>query len=89
MIIAEAIFMTIKQNKGQTILFAVITLIAVIGLFCFAIFDIRRLPHDYSFILDNAVAYWVFKSLCFVGFFFATAGDIYLINSSFQKNSLL
>ena len=89
MIIAEAIFMTIKQNTGQTILFAVITLIAVIGLFCFAIFDIRRLPHDYSFILDNAVAYWVFKSLCFVGFFFATAGDIYLINSSFQKNSLL
>ena len=81
--------MTIKQNKGQTILFAVITLIAVIGLFCFAIFDIRRLPHDFSFILDNAVAYWVFKSLCFVGFFFATAGDIYLINSSFQKNSLL
>ena len=49
--------MTIKQKKGQTILFAVITLIAVVGLFCFAIFDIRKLPHDYSFILDNAVAY--------------------------------
>ena len=48
--------MTIKQNKGQTILFAVITLIAVVGLFCFAIFDIRKLNHDYSFILDNAVA---------------------------------
>jgi len=81
--------MTIKQNKGQTILFAVITLIAAIGLFCFAIFDIRRLPHDYSFILDNAVAYWVFKSLCFVGFFFATAGDIYLFKQLFSKEPLI
>ena len=81
--------MTIKQNKGQTILFAVITLIAVVGLFCFAIFDIRKLPHDYSFILDNAVAYWVFKSLCFVGCFFATAGDIYLFKQLFSKEPLI
>ena len=81
--------MTIKQNKGQTILFAVITLIAVVGLFCFAIFDIRKLPHDYSFILDNSVAYWVFKSLCFVGCFFATAGDIYLFKQSFSKGPLI
>ena len=81
--------MTIKQNKGQTILFAVITLIAVVGLFCFAIFDIRKLHHDYSFILDNAVAYWVFKSLCFVGCFFATAGDIYLFKQLFSKEPLI
>ena len=81
--------MTIKQNKGQTILFAVITLIAVVGLFCFAIFDIRKLPHDYSFILDNSVAYWVFKSLCFVGCFFATAGDIYLFKQLFSKEPLI
>ena len=81
--------MTIKQNKGQTILFAVITLIAVVGLFCLAIFDIRKLDHDYSFILDNAVAYWVFKSLCFVGCFFATAGDIYLFKQLFSKEPLI
>ena len=81
--------MTIKQNKGQTILFAVITLIAVVGLFCFAIFDIRKLHHDYSFILDNAVAYWVFKSLCFVGCFFAIAGDIYLFKQLFSKEPLI
>ena len=81
--------MKIKQNKGQTILFAVITLIAVVGLFCFAIFDIRKLHHDYSFILDNAVAYWVFKSLCFVGCFFATAGDIYLFKQLFSKEPLI
>ena len=81
--------MTIKQNKGQTILFAVITLIAVVGLFCFAIFDIRKLHHDYSFILDNVVAYWVFKSLCFVGCFFATAGDIYLFKQFFSKEPLI
>ena len=81
--------MTIKQNKGQTILFAVITLIAVVGLFCLAIFDIRKLDHDYNFILDNAVAYWVFKSLCFVGCFFATAGDIYLFKQLFSKEPLI
>ena len=81
--------MTIKQNKGQTILFAVITLIAVVGLFCFAIFDIRKLDHDYSFILDNAVAYWVFKSLCFVACFFAIAGDIYLFKQLFSKEPLI
>ena len=81
--------MKIKQNKGQTILFAVITLIAVVGLFCFAIFDIRKLNHDYSFILDNAVAYWVFKSLCFVACFFAIAGDIYLFKQLFSKEPLI
>ena len=81
--------MKIKQNKGQTILFAVITLIAVVGLFCLAIFDIRKLDHDYNFILDNAVAYWVFKSLCFVGCFFATVGDIYLFKQLFSKEPLI
>ena len=81
--------MKIKQNKGQTILFAVFTLIAVVGLFCLAIFDIRKLDHDYNFILDNAVAYWVFKSLCFVGCFFATVGDIYLFKQLFSKEPLI
>ena len=81
--------MTIKQNKGQTILFAVITLIAVIGFFCFSIFDIRNLPHDYNFILDNAVVYWVFKLLCFACCFFATAGDIYLFKQIFSKEPLI
>ena len=81
--------MMIKQNKSQTILYATITLLAAVGLFCFVIFDMRKLPHDYSFILDNAVAYWVFKSLCFVGCFFATAGDIYLFKQLFSKEPLI
>ena len=81
--------MTIKQNKSQTILYATITLLAAVGLFCFVIFDMRKLPHDYSFILDNAVAYWVFKSLCFVVCFFATAGDIYLFKQLFSKEPLI
>ena len=46
------ICMTIKQNKFQTILYAIITFVAA-GLFCFAIFDMRKLPHDYSFVLDK------------------------------------
>ena len=81
--------MTIKQNKGQTILFAVITLIAVVGLFCLAIFDMRKLPHDYSIILDNVVVYWAFKLLCVACFFFATAGDIYLFKQLFSKEPLI
>jgi hypothetical protein len=81
--------MTIKQNKGQTILYAIITLIAVIGLFCFAIFDMRKLPHDYSFILDNVIIYWGFRVLCFVGGFFAAAGDIYLFKQIFSKDPLI
>jgi hypothetical protein len=81
--------MTIKQNKGQTILFAVITLIAVIGLFCFSIFDIRKLPHDYSFILDNVIIYWGFRVLCFVGCFLAAAGDVYLFKQIFSKEPLI
>lgn len=89
LIIAEVISMTIKQNKGQTILYAIITLIAVIGLFCFAIFDMRKLPHDYSFILDNVIIYWGFRVLCFVGGFFAAAGDIYLFKQIFSKDPLI
>ena len=81
--------MIIKQNKGQTILYAIITLIAVIGLFCFVIFDMRKLPHDYSFVLDNALVYWLFKALCLVGGFFATAGDIYLFKQIFSKEPLI
>ena len=57
--------MTIKQNKFQTILYAIITFVAA-GLFCFVIFDMRKLPHDYSFVLDNTVVYWLFKALCLI-----------------------
>ena len=38
--------MTIKQNKSQTILYTIITFVAALGLFCFVIFDMRKLPHD-------------------------------------------
>ena len=81
--------MIIKQNKKQTLLYAIITLIAVIGLFYFAFFDMREFPHDYSFILDNVVPYWIFKLLCFVGAFFAAAGDIYLFKQVFSHVPLI
>ena len=70
--------MTIKQNKSQTILYATITLLVAAGLFCFVIFDMRKLPHDYSFVLDNAGVYWLFKVLCLIGGFFSAAGGVYL-----------
>lgn len=81
--------MTIKQNKRQTILYAIITLIAAIGLFCFLIFDIRKLPHEYNFILDTAVAYWILKGLCLVCCFFVAAGDLYLFKQIFSKEPLI
>ena len=81
--------MTIKQNKFQTILYAIITFVAAAGLFCFVIFDMRKLPHDYSFVLDNAVVYWLFKALCLIGGFFSAAGDVYLFKQIFSKEPLI
>ena len=81
--------MTIKQNKSQTILYAIITFLAAVGLFCLVIFDMRKLPHDYSFILDNAVVYWLFKALCLVGGFFSFAGGVYLFKQIFSKEPLI
>ena len=81
--------MTIKQNKFQTILYAIITFVAAAGLFCFVIFDMRKFPHDYSFVLDNAVVYWLFKALCLIGGFFSAAGGVYLFKQIFSKEPLI
>ncbi len=81
--------MAIKQNKSQTILYAIITFVAAVGLFCFVIFDMRKLPHDYSFLLDNAVVYWLFKALCLIGGFFSAAGGVYLFKQMFSKEPLI
>ena len=81
--------MVIQQNKRQTILYAIITFITAIGLFCFVIFDMRRLSHNYNFVLDNVAVYWIFKFLCCVGCFFAVAGDIYLFKQIFSKEPLI
>ena len=81
--------MTIKQNKSQTILYTIITFVAAVGLFCFTVFDMRKLPHDYSFVLDNAIVYWGFKALCLLGGFFSAAGGVYLFKQIFSKESLI
>ena len=81
--------MTIKQNKSQTILYAIITFVAAVGLFCFVIFDMRKLPHDYSSVLDNTVVYWLFKALCLIGGFFSAAGGVYLFKQMFSKEPLI
>ena len=81
--------MTIKQHKSQTILYAIITFVVAVGLFGFVIFDMRKLPHDYSFILDNAVVYWLFKVPCLIGGFFSAAGGVYLFKQMFSKKPLI
>jgi len=80
---------TIKQNKKQTILYAVIALIAFTGFLCFVIFDVRKLPHEESFLLNNAFVYWSFKILCAICCFFSAAGDIYLFRQIFSKEPLI
>ena len=81
--------MTIKQNKKQTMIFALVTLVAFAGLFCFAVFDIRKLPHDASLVLDHTGVYWTVRILCLVGAFFAAAGDVYLFKQMFSKEPLV
>ena len=81
--------MTIKQNKMQTIIYAIISFAAAAGLLCFVIFDMRKLPHDHSILLDNAVAYWLFKALGLVGGFFSAAGGVYLFRQIFSKEPLI
>ena len=81
--------MTIKQDKSQTILYAVIAFVVAIVLFCFVIFDVRKLPHDYSAIVDNTVVYWSFKILCLIGGFFSAAGGVYLFKQIFSKKPLI
>ena len=81
--------MTIKQNKAQTILYAIITLVATVVFFGFVIFDMRKLPHDYSVALDNTVVYWLFKAMCLIGGFFAAAGGVYLFKQIFSKEPLI
>ena len=81
--------MTIKQNKFQTILYAIIALVAAVGLFCFVIFDMRKNPHDYNFVLDNTFVFWLFKVLCLVGGFFFAAGAVYLFKQIFSKEPLI
>ena len=81
--------MTIKQNKFQTILYAIITFVVAAGLFCFVIFDIRKLPHEYNFILDTAVVYWLFKVLYLIGGFFFAAGGVYLFKQMLSKEPLI
>lgn len=81
--------MTIKQNKRQTVLYAVLALIGVGMLFWVAFFDMRKYPHDYSIVLDNAPIYWGFRVLSFVLLFFAVAGEIYLFKQIFSKEPLV
>ena len=81
--------MIIKQNKAQTILYAFIALAAAAGLLCFVIFDMRKLPHDRSLLLDSALVFWSFRILCLVGAFFSAAGGVYLFKQMFSKKPLI
>jgi hypothetical protein len=49
----------------------------------------RKLPHDYSFILDNTVVYWLFKVPCLIGGFFSATGGVYLFKQMFSKKPLI
>jgi hypothetical protein len=81
------IAVTIKQNKWQTLLYAAVTLIGVGILFLGAFFDMRKYPHDYSFVLDKAPIYWGVRVLCFA-FLFIAAAEIFIFLNKFSQRSL-
>ena len=66
-----------------------IAFVAAAGLFSFVIFDMRKLPHEYNFILDTAVVYGLFKALCLIGGFFSSVGGVYLFKQMLSKEPLI
>ena len=80
--------MVMKQKKGQTVLYALVVFVAVVLLFCFAVFDFRNVSEDFA-LFDNPVIYWILRGLSFVFFFFAVAGDVYLLKQLFSKEPLV
>ena len=81
--------MQIKQNKGQTLLYCLISSAAALGLFCFVLFDMRQLPHDESVLLDNAVLFWGFRVLCLVCSVLCTICAVYCCKQLFSKTPLI
>ena len=81
--------MTIKQNKVQSVLYFVFSLMFTAASLCFSIFDIRKIPHEESFVFDNPFAYWTMKALCLVFGIFFVAVCIYLFKQLFSKEPLI
>ena len=81
--------MIIKQNKWQTFLCAVITLAVAVMFFCFVIFDIRKVPHDYNVWVDNAVRYWILKGLCLVCAIITAIATVWFFKQMFSKEPLI
>ena len=81
--------MIIKQKKGQTLLYAIIVLIFFAMFLCFTIFDIRKLPHDYNFWLDNSAIYWILKLLCVICSIITAMADIWFFKQIFSKEPLI
>lgn len=81
--------MIIKQKKVQTLLFAIANL-AVIALFLsFWIVDFRDMPHKQSLVLDNAVAFWIFRVLALLSIFVCVVAEMYFIKQLFSKEPLI
>ena len=81
--------MTIKQNKGQTVLYAFLTLMGMALLFFFVFVDIAGVPHEANIILDNPVIYWAFKLVSLVCGLFCLWGEIYFVRQMFSKEPLV
>lgn len=81
--------MTIKQNKGQTLLYAFMTLIGFAGCFFIAFVDLREISHKPEILIDNAVIYWIFRLLCFAFGAFCLFGEVYFVKQVFSKEPLI
>ena len=81
--------MIIQQNKRQTLIYAIVITLAAVGLLFPVFYDMRELPHEPSFILDNVVPFWIFRALCVVLSVFCALGAAYLYKQLSSKEPLI
>ncbi len=81
--------MIIKQNKGQTLFLAAISLIFTVIFIVFAFADLRSMPHEESIFIDNVFLYCIVKLLTFVAVAFLGVSTVYSVKQLFSKEPLV
>lgn len=77
-----------KQKKGQTILYAIFTCIISSIFLCCALVKWNNTGDEYIFIIDNAVGYWIAKSVCFICAIVCGVAAVWFIKQAFSDEPL-
>lgn len=81
--------MKIRQNKKQTVFFAIFLLAVFALFFWFTAFDARKIPHEDSALLDVPLFYWIFRSLTAVCAVILALSELYFVKELFSDNPLI